>query len=214
MNTRCLYILVGKPGSGKSTFAEVNLANQVAGHWEADMFFEDPETGKYIWNRNKINLAHKWCQKQVRHTLETQGNCVVANTNLTVRDLKPYFEMVKDLNFKQNEINYEIFVVEFRFEYNFDDCTNYESNSMKLSLNSSVLNSVHFQDKSIEELCELCDFFDKKELDNRDSRFAYYKENSDIIRDIVIHTLKLKIVDENSQIFDETFEHLIGPKIS
>lgn len=206
METRYLYVLVGKPGSGKSTFAEVNLSDIVAGHWEADMFFEDPETGKYNWEPKNLGKAHKWCRDQVRKTLETEGNCVVANTNLTVKDLKPYFEMVKDLNFKQNKINYEIIVVEFRFKYE----ASRKSNTMDMS--SSVMNSVHFNDKSVEELCELCDYFDKKELDNRESRFEFYKDHSDIVHDIVLHNLTLKIVDENSQIFDMYCEHLIEKK--
>ena len=60
MNNKCLYILRGLPGAGKSTLAK----NVGAVYFEADMFFM--EGNEYKFDNTKLRKAHDWCQNQVR----------------------------------------------------------------------------------------------------------------------------------------------------
>lgn len=96
MNT--LILVRGIPGSGKSTLAKWISADSTVIHYEADMFFVDRETGEYKFDGMRIGEAHEWCQSITKQSLAEGYNVVVSNTFTRLKEMRPYFEMAKDLN--------------------------------------------------------------------------------------------------------------------
>lgn len=104
-----LVIHRGLPGSGKTT--AVNKIRQYCVeqklgfyHHEADHYHYDGE-GNYNWKPENISKAHKQCQQLTRESLENakhEGNgiVVVANTNTTHKEMKPYLMMADELGIK------------------------------------------------------------------------------------------------------------------
>lgn len=94
-----LYILRGIPGSGKSTYGKKIVDNAIdaglsAIKIEADDFFI--KDGKYNWNPKLIGMAHKWCQDNVRKALHLYDVVVVANTSLSLTDVKTYIKIANE----------------------------------------------------------------------------------------------------------------------
>lgn len=90
-NTVNFTIIRGVAGSGKSTESK----NYSGVCFEADMYFTDPTNGSYNWNPNDIGKAHKWCQSMVEKQLQLGNDVIVANTTLSMKELKPYLDMVE-----------------------------------------------------------------------------------------------------------------------
>ena len=97
---KILYIVRGIPGSGKSTFAK-SLGGT---HFETDMFFM--KDGEYKFDMFKLKEAHKWCQDSVysamilNHTAGLNNVIVVSNTFTQEWEMKPYFEMADQHDYK------------------------------------------------------------------------------------------------------------------
>lgn len=90
-----LILVRGIPGSGKSTLAKL-ISNVL--HFEADMFFVDRETGEYKFDGMRIGEAHEWCQSITKQSLLEGYNVVVSNTFTRLKEMRPYFEIAKELN--------------------------------------------------------------------------------------------------------------------
>lgn len=89
---RCLYLIRGLPGSGKSTFAQHLVPDFLV--CEADKFFIT-ENG-YEFDPSKLSEAHTWCQKTVEAYMqnsETFPKIAVANTFTRDWELNPYFDL-------------------------------------------------------------------------------------------------------------------------
>jgi len=91
-----LTLVVGLPGSGKSTFAKT-VPN--ASHYEADMFFVD-KNGNYNFDRTKLKQAHEWCQRMAEHDLLNGRNVVVSNTGLTKWEREAYYRIAESCGAK------------------------------------------------------------------------------------------------------------------
>lgn len=92
-----LILIRGLPGSGKSTLAKQIYRSHSTDRWyEADMYFLN-EWGDYNFDANLLYEAHKHCQKLTKIALEEDCKVIVANTFTTIKELKPYFEIAKDL---------------------------------------------------------------------------------------------------------------------
>jgi predicted kinase len=70
-----LYIIRGISGSGKTTIAK---SLGIPNHFEADMWFEKFNGGKF--DAAKLKEAHAWCLQQVKESVLSGHDCVVANT--------------------------------------------------------------------------------------------------------------------------------------
>ena len=90
-----LYLIMGLPGSGKTTKAEeiLRLAPDRTKHFEADMFFLSD--GKYVFEPSKLSLAHQWCEKETENALREYFDVIVSNTFLTPAERKPYILLAK-----------------------------------------------------------------------------------------------------------------------
>jgi predicted kinase len=84
-----VIILVGAPGSGKSTLSKEYEAKYNAVICSADHFFTD-ERGVYNWNPEKIGVAHNVCKNKFQFALQHGQNSVIDNTNTKWRDMKHY----------------------------------------------------------------------------------------------------------------------------
>lgn len=95
-----LILVRGLPGSGKSTLAKSMVDSiKYTLHLEADMYFIDDATGKYVFQPELIKQAHEWCQKMTDQGIRDGNTVVVSNTFTTVKELKPYFDIAKKYNF-------------------------------------------------------------------------------------------------------------------
>lgn len=94
-----LVIIRGLPGSGKSTNAK-NFHESI--HYEADMYFINSK-GEYVFDKQKLHDAHKWCFDSVRIALFNGDDVVVSNTFTTKKELEPYISLCKE-----NDIKYYI----------------------------------------------------------------------------------------------------------
>lgn len=94
-----LILLRGLPGAGKSTAAQELFPT--APHFEADMYFMDPETGEYNYDPDLIEHAHTWCQRKTETALaESHPIVVVANTFVNEKDLKVYYSLGEKFDYK------------------------------------------------------------------------------------------------------------------
>lgn len=101
MNT--LYLIIGIPGSGKTTkakeiIANYNKLNVPIKHFEADMFFE--KNGKYIFNPKQLGLAHKWCQDKCRETMTNNIDVIISNTSLMPWERSGYIRMAQEFGYE------------------------------------------------------------------------------------------------------------------
>lgn len=97
MSAPTLTLLRGIPGSGKSTLAtmfRLSWATQgfASAHYEADQYFV--KNGVYNFDRQKLRHAHAWCQTSTFEALERGEHVIVSNTFTTLKEMKPYFEMI------------------------------------------------------------------------------------------------------------------------
>ena len=86
-----LTLVVGLPGSGKSTFAK-GVPN--ASHYEADMFFVDKD-GNYNFDRTRLKQAHEWCQRMTARDLMNGKSVVVSNTGLQIWERETYYKIAQ-----------------------------------------------------------------------------------------------------------------------
>jgi predicted kinase len=95
-----LILIRGLPGSGKSTEAK-RIEARAPGlyrHLEADMYFVVKD--KYIFDASKLGEAHKWCQSRTEDYLERGYNVIVSNTFTTLKEIKPYENLAKEMGIK------------------------------------------------------------------------------------------------------------------
>ena len=86
-----LILIRGLPGSGKSTLAQ-GYRERGYRHLEADQFFM--VDGEYRFDPERLGEAHAWCLDQTRGALEAGKFVCVANTFVTLDELKPYTKLV------------------------------------------------------------------------------------------------------------------------
>lgn len=89
-----LIIIRGIPGSGKSTLAKTLATAFNGAVFEADAFFM--KDGQYVWDRDKISAAHRWCIGATKAHLSVNGTAIVSNTFTTIKELSPYFDIAKE----------------------------------------------------------------------------------------------------------------------
>lgn len=87
-----LYLIRGLPGSGKSTIAAA-LGVEV---YEADQYFI--VDGVYRYDSTRIYAAQRWCQTRTQEALREGRSVAVANTFTRARELRPYFEIARELS--------------------------------------------------------------------------------------------------------------------
>jgi predicted kinase len=95
-----VYIMRGVPGSGKS-FDAKSLAGDPNRVFSADDWFEMRPGGyRANWSVKNLFPAHKWNDDRIRQAMQ-QGITPIAvdNTNLRMRDARPYIEMANQYQY-------------------------------------------------------------------------------------------------------------------
>ncbi len=92
-NNVALVLIIGLPGSGKSTTANLLSSGGEFIHVEADQYFIDNDTGEYVFDADKLSEAHEWCLNHAKELLESGYKVVVSNTLTTAKERRPYFEL-------------------------------------------------------------------------------------------------------------------------
>jgi len=89
---KTVYIMVGAPGSGKSTRVKTHTADKASAVVSADHYFE--ATGTYVFNRLELYEAHKACKKAFIEALDHPlvDLVVVDNTNTTAKERGFYIQ--------------------------------------------------------------------------------------------------------------------------
>jgi predicted kinase len=87
-----VFILMGIPGSGKSTWVKENLPPGKTVVASADHYFIDPNTGEYNWRPNLLHMAHRASQDNYLRALSDPKvtNVVVDNTNTKREFMRDY----------------------------------------------------------------------------------------------------------------------------
>lgn len=100
-----LYLIRGAPGSGKTTRAKKMLESQAIDvYFEADMYFTDPYTSEYYFDRTKIKEAHLECQSSTDFAMSEGLNVAVANTFTKRWETQPYYELARKHGYSIREI--------------------------------------------------------------------------------------------------------------
>lgn len=101
MNT--LTLIRGLPGSGKTQLASIVSYTLESLMYEADDYFYDCY-GNYVFDETQLKQAHERCQFNARRMLELGVDVVVSNTFTTLREMKEYYLMAKELGATLNVI--------------------------------------------------------------------------------------------------------------
>ena len=99
MKSATMVLMVGIPGSGKSTFAKkIQASNRFLNSVvirETDEYFVDATTKKYNFDASKLAEYHALCQKMTEFDLGDGHDVIVANTNLSKWERKHYFDIAR-----------------------------------------------------------------------------------------------------------------------
>lgn len=92
-----LIILRAVPGAGKITLASL-FDNPIICYAD-DWFFET--YGEYKWSYADAGKAHAWCREKCETAMKDEHPVIViANTNTTEKEWRPYFEMGKKFGYR------------------------------------------------------------------------------------------------------------------
>lgn len=92
---REMIILVGLPGSGKSSYINSLKGATVC---SADKYFE--KSGEYVFNPDDLLRAHRECLEDCQRAV-SQGKklVVIDNTNLTDKEREPYEKLAEEYGY-------------------------------------------------------------------------------------------------------------------
>ena len=96
---KTVIILRAVSGSGKSTFANyIASLDKSAVVCCADDYFE--LNGEYKFNPNELGTAHAACLQKFKYALRNDlvNTIIVANTNTTEREIRPYLFEARKFN--------------------------------------------------------------------------------------------------------------------
>lgn len=90
---KSLLIIRGVSGSGKSTFVEQFIQDEI-GWCEADWYFGIDEN--YRFDPCLLKNAHSWCQGEIETRMKRgMEKVVVSNTFTTEWEMKPYLDLAE-----------------------------------------------------------------------------------------------------------------------
>lgn len=104
-----LIMIMGVPGSGKTTKAKKLQKLLSAYHFEADMFMID-ESGNYKFDPEKLGFCHDCCYNKTFAAMYAGATVIVSNTFIKAWERAKYFELAR-------QYGYEVVVVRMNTEY-------------------------------------------------------------------------------------------------
>lgn len=94
------FILIGVPGSGKSTLAEKLARKYDAVICSTDSYFIDKETKEYKFDFKLLGRNHNFNLRRAAAMMEQSVSVIIDNTNIKVRDIRPYVENAADCGYQ------------------------------------------------------------------------------------------------------------------
>lgn len=95
---KILLLVRGVSGAGKTSFVKalsyMHYSSGAYEHYEADMYFYDT-LGRYNFDKNKLDAAHKWCQNATEASLQDGASVIVSNTSTSESEVKVYQDIAK-----------------------------------------------------------------------------------------------------------------------
>lgn len=95
-----LYIIRGMPGSGKTTLGKGLEQDNQATLIEADDFFTDPSTGKYVFESRMVRAAHKMARRQMMRYVYHKRPVACAAIFATRREIMSYIDAARAVDSK------------------------------------------------------------------------------------------------------------------
>jgi hypothetical protein len=99
---RCLYVMRGIPGCGKTHRAkrlalEVSCYGRESVICSADHFFGEGEEYKKNWSRDRVYLGHRDCEAKAKEAAQRGvASLIIDNTNVTLQNFKFYLDLAVD----------------------------------------------------------------------------------------------------------------------
>lgn len=109
-NGKIMVLMVGLPGSGKSTMAK-GIADTLQKTYgdvcilSTDNIWEDDTKNHYFFDMEFLGAAHKINIAKCKLACQKELCVIIDNTNLSNKERKPYIDIAK-------ENNYSVFIVE------------------------------------------------------------------------------------------------------
>ena len=95
-----LFLLIGLPVSGKSTFASLICYTVLS----ADMYFEDSD-GNYNFDGSKLKDAHRWCLSECEEDMMLETPAIaIANTFTQEWEMQPYYDLAEQYGYRVHSL--------------------------------------------------------------------------------------------------------------
>ncbi len=105
-----MIMIMGVPGSGKTSKARKLKKLLSAYHFEADMFMVD-ESGKYKFDPEKLGFCHDCCWNKTFAAMYAGATVIVSNTFIKAWERAPYFDLAR-------QFGYDVLVIRMNTRYN------------------------------------------------------------------------------------------------
>ncbi len=100
MQSNCLILLRGLPGSGKTTLAKILSEEGKYPVYSVDDYFTDKETGVYNFDYKNNQYAYKQCEEQTEISMQQKAPKIIVHNTFTLDwEPEPYFKLAAKYNY-------------------------------------------------------------------------------------------------------------------